>query len=494
MVRQTDFVLSRRLFLGVSLAGAVASRAFGQGFSDALAEHDALALGAMVNRGAMSASDLVTAAIKRIERLDPQLNAIAAEGFEQALSRAAAYVPDGAPFAGVPYLLKDLIEYPGLPFQSGSRMFRGNVSDWRSDYVAQTELAGLIVLGKTTTPEFGLLPSTEPQLTGVTRNPWNLVLSPGGSSGGACAAVAAGMVPFAHASDGGGSIRIPASLCGLFGFKPSRGRQSASRRTQMPADISVDHCVSWSVRDSARLLSLTERAGPDAIGFVRGPQSRRLRIGCIMENYYGARPDAEVEQAVSRTARLCRELDHQVDEAAWSFDGEEFADHFMTVWGAGAAGVAQLYARRMGRPADKTVLEPWTLAMAEEFNRKGEAQLHLALAYFDRLTREAEGWHDRYDVFLSPVTRRATLNVGAFAPTRDPQALRAAVIDFASYTPVHNVIGAPAMSVPLGRTASGSPIGSQFAAKVGDDATLLSLAYELEAAAPWRANRPAIAR
>lgn len=497
MKQQKPFAVDRRSFIGATLAGLTAA-ATSPAMSGILQEDilgcfDATELGRMVNSGAVTALELVDAAIRRIEVLDPHMNALSACGFEQARRRAATYVPDGASFAGVPFLLKDVLEYPGLPHESGSRMFRGNVPDWKSDYVARTEAAGLHVLGKTTTPEFGLLPSTEPVLTGPTANPWNQTLSPGGSSGGSCAAVASGMVPFAHASDGGGSIRIPASLCGLFGFKPSRGRQTASRRTRLPADISVDHCVSWSVRDSARLLALTEQQGSDPVGFVSGASAKRLRIGFILPNLLGRNPDAEVERAIRNTAMLCEDLGHSVDEARWPFDGQVFVDHFMTVWSAGAAGIAQLYQKRTGEAPDDSVLEPWTLALAKEFAAKDPSELASALSYFDRLTNDALDWHTSFDVYLSPVTTAPMLRTGELSPTAPVEAMREGVIGFASYTPVQNVIGSPAMSVPLAQSSRGTPIGSHFSARAGDDATLLALAYELEGAAPWASRRPGVA-
>lgn len=496
----TPAKLDRRTFIGASLAvSSIASFApvLAQPVpGDALALHDATALGELVRKKSVSPLELVDAAIARIERLDTQLNTVSAEGFEQARKRAREMnTPTGA-FAGVPYLIKDLMEYPSLPFESGSRMFKGNVSDWRSDYVAANDASGLVVLGKSATPEFGLLTTTESLKDGPTRNPWNPDYSPGGSSGGSCAAVAAGLVPFAHASDGGGSIRIPSALCGLFGFKPSRGRQRVSRRTQQPIDLSIDHCVSWSVRDSARLLSLTEIPAGDGrhtpLGFVSGPGSARLKIGCILTSPVGDPPSANTRNALRRIAATCESLGHEVDHAEWPYDGEEFETHFMTVWAAGAASIAQRYAETAGRAPDESVLEPWTLGLAAEFAHKGMPALEAALAYLNGLSQAADDWFSVYDVILAPVIHEEKLRLGALAPTRNFAELRADLIGFAPYTAAQNVIGAPAMSVPIGLSPDGFPIGGHFWSRAGNDAALLQLAYELEQAAPWAQRRPAI--
>lgn len=492
--------MNRRAFLGASIATTSIvslAPAFAKiRFDDVLAQHDATALGEMVKTKRVSPIELVEGAIARIENIDLDLHAISAEGFDLARERAASVDIMSGAFPGVPYLVKDLLEYPGLPFESGSRMFRGNISGWESNYISTTEKSGLVVLGKTSTPEFGLLPTTEPLIGKPTRNPWDLNYSPGGSSGGSAAAVAAGLVPFSHASDGGGSIRIPAAMCGLFGFKPSRGRQRISRRTKLPADIAVDHCVSWSVRDSAKLLSLTERpsgAGHyEPIGYVSAADSKRLKIGCIFTSPFGKGVSEETSIALRSFAELCEDLGHVVDDAKWPFSGEELEYNFMTVWGAGAAGVIRLYTQKTGLAPDASVLEPWTLGLASEFQRRGLPALESSLRYFDTLTKKANAWFDTFDVFFTPVVRQEKLPIGFLAPTRDFESLRSAVTDFAPYTACQNVIGAPAMSVPIGLSTEGFPIGGHFWAKAGNDAMLMRLAYELESAAPWAQRRPSV--
>ena len=490
---------SRRDFLRTAGAAAAAmaagARPAASAVDDPFASLDGVGSAALIRSGEVSAAELVEAAVARIERFNPRLAAVCAPCFDRARGRVRPGRP-GGPFGGVPYLLKDLLEYPGVPFAAGSRMLATNVSDWRSPYLDATEAAGLVVLGKTATPEFGLTATTEPLLGGPTRNPWDLRFSPGGSSGGSAAAVAARLVPFAHGNDGGGSIRIPASLCGLFGLKPSRGRQPVALRTAPPADIVVEHCVSRSVRDSALLLALTERRDPGAplppVGRVTEPARRRLRIGVTTQNYYGRDAEPEVREAVLDAARLCAALGHQVAEAGWPFSGEQFIEHFMTVWAAGAAGIVGTFHGQSGRDPDASVLEPWTLGLAAEFARKPASALPDALAYFDRLTADYARSFDAHDVFLSPVVRKARLPLGELATTREYGAQRADLIDFASYTPAQNAAGVPAMTVPLGWTPDGLPVGTQFTAGLGAEATLLALAFELEQARPWAGRRPPV--
>ncbi len=285
-------------------------------------------------------------------------------------------------------------------------------------------------------------------------------------------------------------------MCGLFGLKPSRGRQPVSQRTSLPSDIAVEHCVSRSVRDSALLLSLTERRDSGAplapVGHVTEPGRRRLRIGVTTLNYYGRDAEPEVREAVLDATRLCESLGHRVVEARWPFSGEQFIEHFTTVFAAIAAGIAGLYRGQTGRDPDASVLEPWTLGLAAEFAAKPASALPDARAYFDQLAADYARAFDGYDVFLSPVVRKARLPLGELATTREYTALCADVLDFVSYTPAQNAAGVPAMTMPLGWTPDGLPIGAQFTAALGGEAMLLALALELEQARPWAARRPPV--
>lgn len=485
--------MTRRSWLLGTAATAAAAALWrpGAAAADEFAALDATAQADLVARREVTATELVDAAIRRIEMLDPKINAIVSKGYEQARARAAG--PLGGAFAGVPYLIKDLIEYPGLPYRAGSRMLPNVPSTYRSDYADRTEDAGLVVLGTSTTPEFGFIPTTEPLLHAPTLNPWNLAWSPGGSSGGAAAAVASGMVPFAHASDGGGSIRIPASCCGLFGLKPSRGRQSVARREMRGLDISVEHCVSHSVRDSARLLAATERTGKATalppVGLVAGPGKRRLRIGWHVADMMGAAPDTEVARAIEETARLCAELGHELVETPLPFDGEELMAHFKVLWAAGAAGAVAQYRAQTGRMPDDSVLEPFTLSLAEFAAGLPPEAMPAAIAHLQSNDAPVTQMFEKIDLLLTPVLTRPSVPIGYLAPTVPFDELWDRCMSYCTYTPWQNAAGVPAMSVPLSQSAQGLPIGSQFTAGMGGERMLLELAYELELARNWAGRR-----
>ena len=462
---------------------------------DPLARLDGIAQAELVARGELTAAELIEAAMRRSAALDPTLDAIVTECFDRALARVAAG-PLTGPFAGVPYLLKDLTDYAGVRCTLGSRLFAERISEQTPLFVERSEAAGLVVLGKSNTPELGLLPSTESLALGACRNPWAPSRSAGGSSGGAAAAVAAGIVPLAEASDGGGSIRIPASCCGVFGLKPSRGRMLADSGSDSPDELDVHHCVSRSVRDSALLLSLTERSDAEAplppVGYVRGPDSRRLRIALSTRSQHGEEPDPEVRAAIEATARLCADLGHSVTEAAPAIDGEPFAEHFLTLWAAGPALLVEQL-RSSGAGDDVARLEPFTLGLATEFGQRPLGSRAAAVEYFGELARSVDAFFSGFDVWLTPVVASPPPPLGELAPDVPYAALRERCIRYVGYTPVHNVAGTPAMSVPLGWSAAGLPTGSQFAARRGGEGTLLALAYELEAARPWAARRPPLA-
>jgi amidase len=457
---------------------------------------DATGAAQLVAKGEASALDLVEAAIKRIEALNPKLNFIATEAFDGARARAKAGGLEG-PFAGVPYLLKDLVEYPGLPFRHGSRMFANAVGIARPPLVERHEGAGLILAGKSTTPEFGLTGSTEPILTGATRNPWNLAHTPGGSSGGAAVAVASGAVAIAHASDGGGSIRIPASCCGVFGLKPSRGRQVSARDEEPgPIPLSVHHCISRSARDSARLLAITERNDEGApykpIGFVSGPAKQRLKIGVSTRRLDKAEGGPDARAATHAAAELCRALGHTILERDLPIDGARFIEDFVLLWAAGAFTVAQSFHQATGAWPDEQLLEPWTLALAEHFRAQPQDALGKAYEFLTATSAQIDGVFNEVDVMLTPVVDGAAPEIGYLDPRLPFETHFARAKAFVGYTPIHNVAGTPAMSVPLYWTAGGLPVGSQFAAGRGREATLLALAYELEAAQPWADRHPGV--
>lgn len=459
---------------------------------------DATETAAMIRRGEISALEAVQSAIARAEALQPTLNFMVNSDFDRALSKAKAGAPQG-PFAGVPFLVKDLNDYTGLPTRNGSRSMLGAPpAASQTPYVDAFDRAGLITIGKSATPEYGFLPTTEPLAFGPTHNPWDLQRSSGGSSGGSAAAVAAGVVPVAHANDGGGSIRIPASNCGLFGLKPSRGRMIGSRGETKISDLGVEHAVSRSVRDSAALFALTEDAAPGArlppVGLVTGPGKRRLRVGLLIENGMGHAPSPEVVAATESAAKLLSSLGHHVDVAHWPVDGQAFVDDFLLLWASGAADLTDAVAKMTGKPADASLLEPFTLGMAEMFRKAPPGALPAAIQRLEAASLAYDTWFPahQFDVIVSPVLSTPAPLLGEVGPSVPFDTLVTRLKEYVGYTPLHNIAGAPAMSVPLYWTEAGLPVGTMVAARAGQERLLFELAYELEAARPWAQRYPRV--
>ncbi|MEM9374964.1 MAG: amidase [Pseudomonadota bacterium] len=450
---------------------------------------DGVAQRAMVATGETTSLALTEAAIARSRAAQPLINAVATERYAAALE--AAETPLGGAFGGVPTFIKDLLDWRGAQTLFGSRAFRGYVAPADGAFAKAWRQAGMISLGKSTSPEMGLISSTEPLVTGATRNPFDLSRIPGGSSGGAAALVAARVVPFAHASDGGGSIRIPAACCGLFGLKPSRGALPISRSAG-EVDISVNHAVTLTVRDSAALFAAAEmdmQSDLAKTGAVTGPAQRRLKIAFAPEAATGAIVDRETQAALERTAELCKSLGHEVIDYQVPFDGAEFTDRFFLYWAAGAAAFAQQASAFSGKPVGPDILEPWTLSLAQEFLRRSD-EMEATIAYLKAFEAEYHSWFEDFDVLLSPTVASVAPKIGAQAPDGAYETVRANVINFAAFTPAMNVAGSPSMSVPIQWSSDGLPIGSMFSARRGDDGVLLALAYELEAAQPWIDRRP----
>lgn len=453
------------------------------------AELDGVAMAQMIARGETTSIQLTEAAIARAEAVNPQINALATKTFDLARTRAAA--SPGGEFGGVPTAIKDLDNWKGAPTMYGSRAFRGNLAEEDSVLPGRWRDAGVVVIGKSTTPEMGLTSSTEPLVTGATRNPWDLSRSPGGSSGGAAALTSARVVPFAHASDGGGSIRIPAACCGLFGLKPSRGAL-VSASTGAPVELSVDHAVTRTVRDSAALFAMAE-AGESLpkIGEITGPSSRRLKIALVTETGTDAQLDPEVRAATEQAATLCRELGHEVIDWDLPIDARKFQDQFILFWAAGAAQFMQDAAAALGTAPSPEIIEPWTLGLAELFSkRKGD--FADTVANLQAFSSIYAGWFENFDVLLTPTVTKLPPKIGEQAPDGDFDTVMKSVTDYVAYTPYMNVSGAASMNVPLFWSEGGLPIGSMFSGRQGDDGLLLALAYELEQARPWISRRPAL--
>jgi amidase len=467
-----------------------------------LASLDATAQAELVRRKQLKPIELVDTAIARIERLNHVLNTVVTPMFELARSAASNQLPDG-PFRGVPFLLKDLLaSYAGVRMASGSLSLRNFVPDHDSELVVRLKRAGLVILGKTNTPEFGILPTTEPRFCGPSRNPWASERTSGGSSGGSAVAVAAGMVPMAHGNDGGGSIRIPASCCGLFGMKPTRGRNPLGPDFgDIMSGLVCEHAVTRSVRDSAGLLDAT--AGPDVGDPYHAPLPQRpflqevgadpgkLRIAFTTKAPTGVPIHADCVRAVEEAAKLCSELDHEVSEAAPALDGKLLSESFMALWTAGVAEQIQGIGVMTGREQTPDQYEELTWALAEQGRAVSAATYLLAVNALQSIARHVARFFLVYDVLLTPTLAEPPLQLGSFdARAGNPLYGLERALAWVPFTPLCNVTGQPAMSVPLFWNAQGLPVGTHFVGRFGDEATLFRLAAQLEAARPWDARRP----
>lgn len=453
-----------------------------------LARLDATAQAELVRRREVAPDELVRACLDRIDRLNPLVHAAVTVVSEP--ERAAT---DAGPFAGVPFLVKDVLPWPGLRWSMGARVFARNVAPMHTPFGAKLAASGLVCVGKSATSEVGLLGSTETLLEGVTHNPWDPSFSAAGSSGGAAAAVAAGLVPIAHASDGGGSIRIPASVCGLFGFKPSRGRHvPAALVSNDFIELTSDHCVTRSVRDSALFLSVTEDpAHGRAVGFVKEPIRRRLRIGTWTRTASGEEPTPAVRRAYDESVALLRELGHEVVPiTAPALDGPALGEAFFVVAAAAVAGLVAMVDARRGSPVQRDELEPFSWSLVDHLAALGETALPRAKETLNAAGRAYREATRGFEVVLTPTLATEPWRIGHLSPLLSRETLMDRMGRAVGYTPLQNIVGCAAMSVPLVFPDDGPPIGTHFAAAPGDDAVLLELAYELERARPWASRWP----
>jgi len=474
---------------------------------DELALLDATAQAELVRRREVKPIELVDAAIERIERINPAINAVVTPMFEQARTLAMSELPDG-PFTGVPFLLKDLIaSYAGVRMASGAMILRDFVPDYDSELVTRLKRTGLIILGKTNTPELGLMATTEPRLFGPSRNPWDTGRITGGSSGGSAAAVAAGLVPMAHGNDGGGSIRIPASCCGIFGLRPTRARNPLGPEYgDIQSGLVVEHALTRSVRDSAALLDATSGpmlgdpywAPPPARPFLQevGANPGQLRIAFTVTTNAtpsGAAVHGDCVSAVHEAARLCADLGHKVEEVPPPVPGEQVLLALGTLWGAGCVWTVDRVAFLMGQAPTPEKFEPNTWLLYE-LGRQHSASAYLgALETVQRIARDVSCFLVNYDVWLTPTLSEPPVPLGTFDYNPDnPWHGRIREGDFVPFTTLCNLTGQPAMSVPLFWNAEGLPIGTQFIGRFGDEATLFRLAAQLEAARPWADRRPPV--
>ncbi|HEV2546714.1 MAG TPA: amidase family protein [Stellaceae bacterium] len=467
-------------------------------------DYDGVGLADLIARRDMTALEVVDAAIARAEELNPRLNAIIYRNFERAREHARGASPD-TPFKGVPFLLKDILaQTTEAPTRSASAFTPNVPAPHDAELTARFRRAGLISLGKTNAPEFGLLPITESKLYGAARNPWKLSHSTGGSSGGSAAAVAARIVPLAHANDGGGSIRIPASCCGLVGLKPTRGRNPLGPDLgDVLGGLVVEHVVSRSVRDTA--VALDAVAGPD-LGdpYVAPPPARpftdalrrdgpRLKIAFTRRNLAGEPVHADCIAAVESAAALCQEVGHEVGEDAPPVDAAATFQAFLAIWAAGVAMVIDAVAMLTGQKPSEDRFEGLTWGFYRQGKTIAASQYMMAWLQLQRMARAVAHWQVKWDVWLTPTLGAPPLPLGSVdtAETDLAKAL-APLLGYAPITPLQNATGQPAINLPLYWNAAGLPIGTQFVGRFGEEATLLALAAELERARPWDRRRPPV--
>ncbi|MDM8518361.1 amidase family protein, partial [Desulfobacterales bacterium HSG16] len=483
---------------------------------------DALDMAKLIKDKTITADECLEASKKIIEKENPKINAVVYPMFDHA-KQALKTLPNEAPLYGVPFLLKDLLDsYKGVPLSNGSKAFKNYIPDYDAVTVERYKAAGLNIVGKSNCPELGLMGITEPELHGATRNPWNIKFTPGGSSGGSAAAIAAGMVPAASAGDGGGSIRIPASYCGLFGLKPSRGRTPTG-----PQHGRVWHgatslgVLSRSVADSALLLDIVSGPEVGAPYGIEAPirsfldetrrECRPLKIALNTDSPVGACVDPEIIASIQMTAKLLEELGHSIEYKAPAIDNEALVKSYIIMYTADTAEVIRSSQELTGvKPSMKNFeLITWILSLLG--NTYSAADLHWAVNLWDKTAHIMGEFHNNYDLYLTPTVAAAPPRIGEFdlSPLermglslvgklgfkkliRKSGVIEATAAEMLAKTPftqLANFTGQPAMSLPLGMSSEQLPIGSQFIAKRGDEATLFNLAAQVERAYPWSKRR-----
>ncbi len=458
---------------------------------------DALGLAALIRKGELSRADVIAAALERLHVVNPRVNAVCYL-HQPALQADADPAGQDGPFAGVPYLIKDLhAPVKDMPLTHGSRLFAGQVHDFDAETVARLRRAGFVIIGRSNAPEFGMNVSTEPLLHGPTRNPWNLDHIAGGSSGGAGAAVASGMLPAAHATDSGGSIRIPASCNGLVGLKPTRALLAyGPHRGDAAHGISHEHAVTRSVRDCAAILDAT--AGPDvgAPYFTQRPQQSfldsisrppgALRIACMLDDFTGQPVHAECRAAVEHAAQLLASLGHQVELAKPAFDYDSLFQAVMTIMLTGLAANVGAREQQLGRAARADELETVTHAAVAHGRTVSGTQYAGQFALINREVRRIGQFFEQHDILLTPCMAAPPPLLGTLrTDTDDLDAFTRRTFGLAPFTTPFNATGQPAVSLPLHWSAAGLPIGVQLVARFGADTQLLALAAQIEQATPW---------
>ena len=468
--------------------------------------YDAVGLAELVRQKEVLPSELASIALAAIEELNPDINAVIGM-LPVDLDTLDENLPEG-PFTGVPFLIKDLVLHAaGVPCDLGSRLTAGKlVLPHDTDLMTRYREAGLVTLGRTNTPEMGLNISTEPVLYGPTRNPWDTNKSSGGSSGGAAAAVAARIVPIAHASDGGGSIRIPASCCGLVGLKPTRGRTPVGPDVEEGVHgFGIEHAVSRTVRDTAALLDACEGPGVGDSFIIPRPERpyieevgrtpENLKIAFTTVPWSGAGVEAECALAIEESASLCESMGHTVVEAAPPVDGDMFNFASLRIWSAVTAAGIEYFSKVVDRTPTRENLEATTWAVYQHGLQMSAMDLESAFAVRNQVSRTVGGFFREFDVLLTPTLPQLPADLGVYNandPDMDAEDWLGHVFSYAAFNPLFNLTGQPAISLPLHQSKSGLPIGSQFVGRLGDEATLIRLASQLEQAHPWIDRKPAI--
>jgi Asp-tRNA(Asn)/Glu-tRNA(Gln) amidotransferase A subunit family amidase len=503
-----DFVRGGTLLAGAAVLIPVGSASAGtsqMALRDYMAQ-DATGLAALVRRREVSAAELLELAIARAEAVNPEIDAVCLKHYAEA--RAALKTIDpGAPLAGVPFMLKDLgVQLNGTVTTNGSRFFADRVATYTSTVVQRYLAAGLNIFGKTTSPEFGQIPNTVSQLWGKTRNPWNLAYSAGGSSGGAAAAVAAGVLPAAHATDGGGSIRFPAAMCGLVGLKPTRARTPLGPdRSEGWSGLSCGHVVSRSLRDTALLLDLTQGPEPGAAYWPPAPSDAyvnelgrepgKLRIAVLTRSPQGTPVHQDNLDAVAKAAALCRSLGHEVQEAVLPEPFSQLMQNFGVLSIVGVCAQIRERARELGREPGAQDLEPVVLGYYQQAPHITALDYEAARQAVQRLGFTMNGFMHDFDVLLMPMAPRAPWKVDDVTLEMPTEEFYRKAVGYSDFTALFNATGQPALTLPLHVNAAGIPVGTQFAARYGDEKTLFRLAAQIERAAPWQKRvSPMLAR
>lgn len=463
--------------------------------------YDALGLADLIARKQITPMELLTAVRQRVEAINPQINAFSHLFFDRAEAQIKAGL--AGPLAGVPFALKDLGQYlSGTITSGGSRLWKEAVATFDSTLVERYKKAGLVIFGKTTSPELGLTTTTESVLYGQTRNPWRLDRTSGGSSGGSAAVVASRLLPAAHASDGGGSIRIPASCCGVFGLKPTRGRVPMGP-TQFEGwnGLSGHHVVTISVRDSAALLDATAGAElgapflspPPQESFLKeaGTAPGKLRIALAVETPYRTPLDSECKQAALDAAKLCESLGHTVEEKKLPIDFAQMREAFLAIIRVSTARTLDEASSELGRPVTERDVETVTWAMSQAGRNIDAVAYARAIATIHQVGLQMARFQQDYDCILSPTLAKPPVPLGVLSLSPDDMRTFAKELtEFGPYTALYNVTGQPSMSVPLHWTPDGLPVGVMFSGRFGDETTLLRLAAQLEQAKPWAGHKP----